>query len=1093
MRAFGRIEKNPTLTLQERLLDVIIPVSAIVISFYGSLWELHREPTQDFAVKTFRIGSFTTAEANLPLMGWQNEREFHNRILPPGLLLSTPYFTRPTNEPGTDKIGNPSGGAVRNTLVFWLLITCCAAQSPVGDPVALLDELEWRSIGPAAMGGRVSGIEGVPGNPRLLYAAMGSGGLFKTTNGGVTWQAVFERPDTISIGDVAIDPKRPDIVWVGTGEANVRNSVSIGGGMYYSADGGQRWEHRGLEQTMTISRVALDPRDSQRVFVAAVGHPFGPNPERGVFFSPDAGRTWQKLLYIDPQTGASDLDIDPSNPDVVFAGMWQFDRKPWRYDSGGTSGGLYKSSDGGKTWRKITSGLPALLGRIGVKVAPSNPKIVYLVAESKEGALFRSDDGGESFTVVNNDRGLTTRGYYYCDLRVDPKDENRVYVLEGALMLSTDGGKAFSRIGGSVHGDLQALWIDPLDPARIWQGSDGGLASSWDAGKTWQHVSNISLGQFYHVYADRRKPFYFVSGGTQDNGTWMGPSQTREPAGIMNDEWRMVSPIVGFNTLSETEDPDVIISQTPGGALLRTDMRNRDQQSIGPQVRSNNGAGIARMKYRFAWDAPLVRSVYGRDTFYYGGNVIFQSSDKGATWEPISHDLTNADPEKWKPSGGPIFTDNSSSEVYGAVTHISESSVTRGVLWAGTDDGNLQVTTNGGGQWVNVISNFKGVPAHSPVSALEASHRNGNVVYAAFDRHMFDDMRPYLFRSTDGGKTWTKIIQGLPDNGFIWVVREDLKNPDVLYLGTEVGAFLSLDRGEHWVRFNLKNLPNVAVRDIFLQPDRNDVLLATHGRGLYILDDATPVQEVARLRSVTLLPIRPAFRYAVRATRAGGGDSEFAAPNPPYGATLDYYLPSKADEVRVDVQDASGKVIRSIAIPEWERGRGLHRTVWDLRTNPPAANDAGRGGRRGGGGDGEGREGGGRGGASRGAQVLPGVYTVKLTAGTASVEQNFTVEIDPELKSSLEDLRAQWTALQKLSEMIRGSGNMLREAARHGDSPTWESFRRSVSEAGLTQQLQSLFTLIDGANDAPTEAMRKLFDELAADYNRLSQEYRKLQ
>ena len=408
-----------------------------------------------------------------------------------------------------------------------------------------------------------------------------------------------------------------------------------------------------------------------------------------------------------------------------------------------------------------------------------------MVAESKEGSLFRSEDGGESFKVVNTDRGLTTRGYYYCDLRVDPKDENRVYVLEGALQVSTDGGQTFSRIGSSVHGDLQALWIDPQDPARMWQGSDGGLASSWDMGKTWQHVSNISLGQFYHVYADNRKPFYYVSGGTQDNGTWIGPSQTREPSGILNDDWRMISAIVGFNVLSESGDPDVVLTQTPGGTLLRTDLRTRDQQSVGPQVRNNNGVPIAQMKYRFAWDPPLVRSAYGKDTYYFGSNVIFQSSDQGSSSEPISHDLTQADPEKWKPSGGPIFTD--SPEIYGAVTRISESSVKRGVIWAGTDDGNIQVTENGGGQWVNVASNVKGVPAGSPVSALETSHRSENVVYAAFDRHMLDDMRPHLFKTSDMGKTWTSINQGLPANAFIWVIREDLKNPDVLYLGTEVG------------------------------------------------------------------------------------------------------------------------------------------------------------------------------------------------------------------------------------------------------------------------------------------------------------------
>jgi photosystem II stability/assembly factor-like uncharacterized protein len=954
--------------------------------------------------------------------------------------------------------------------------------------IQLLNRLEWRSLGPAAMGGRISGIEGVPGNPRLLYAATGSGGLFKTTNGGITWQAIFERPETISIGDIAIDPKHPGTAWVGTGEANVRNSVSIGGGMYLTTDGGKTWEHRGLDQTMTISRVALDPRDPRRVFVAAVGHPFGPNPDRGVFFSPDSGLTWQKVLYTDPNNGASDIDIDPANPDVLFAGMWQFDRKPWRYDSGGTTGGLYKSTDGGKTWKKVTRGLPALMGRIGVKVAPSNPRVVYVVAESKEGSLFRSSDGGDSFEVVNTDRGLTTRGYYYCDLRVDPKDENRVYVLEGALQVSSDGGKTFSRIGGSVHGDLQALWIDPLDPSRMWQGSDGGLASSWDRGETWQHVANISLGQFYHVYADNRKPFYDVSGGTQDNGTWIGPSQTREPSGILNDDWRMISSIVGFNVLSESEDPDIVLSQTPGGTLLRTDLRTRDQQSIGPQVRSYNGATAAAMQYRFAWDAPLVRSPHGKNTFYYGSNVIFQSGDKGTTWEPISRDLTKADPEKWKPSGGPIFIDNSSSETYGAVTHISESPVKAGVIWAGTDDGNIQVTTNGGGQWNNVAPNIKDVPSGSPVSALETSHRDLNTVYAGFDRHMLDDMRPHLFKTTDGGKTWTRITQGLPANAFIWVLREDPKNPSVLYLGTETGLFVSFDAGLNWSRFNLRNLPNVAVRDIFLQPERNDILLATHGRGLWVLDDATPVQQITAARAATLFPIRSALRYSVRATRAGGGDTEFTAPNPAYGALLNFYLPAAAADVRFDVLDSSGKTIRTIPVPPREREPGVHRIAWDLRGAPPnAASGAGRGGGRRGGEGGEG--GGGRGGAPRGPQVLPGVYTVKMAAGATVVQQQVTVDLDPELKVSTADLKSQWDTLDRIGDMMRSTAGMLNN---HNDSPASTQFRTALASSRLIEQLQALYALIEAPNDAPTQAMTKLLGELEASYDRSLAEFRKL-
>lgn len=957
--------------------------------------------------------------------------------------------------------------------ILFCILSTAAAQS--FDPAAL-NQLEWRSLGPGSMGGRISAVEGVPGNPRILDAA--TGGLFKTVNGGTTWKAIFERPETISIGDIAIDPNNPDRVWVGTGEANLRNSVSFGSGMYYSGDGGKTWERRGLEQTMTISRIALDPRDTSRVLVAAVGHPFGPNPDRGVFLSTDAGKAWQKVLYIDDRHGASDLEVDPSNPNTIFAGMWKFDRKPWRYDSGSAQGGLFKSTDGGKAWRRITRGLPTLMGRIGVKVAPGNPRIVYVITESKDGSLFRSEDGGESFEVVSRDHSLVARGYYYCDLHVDPKNENRVYVLENAIQVSDDGGKTFRRIGGSVHGDIQALWIDPRDPGRMWQGSDGGLAFSWDAGETWEHIASISLGQFYHVYADGRQPFYNVSGGTQDNGTWIGPSRTREPSGIHNDDWRMVSPIVGFNVLSDAEDPDVLLTQTPGGTLLRTDLKTRDQQDVGPQVRNYGGTTAQEMKYRFAWDAPLVRSPFGKHTFYYGQQRSFSVE---RSWPKLGTDQRgpdqpNADRAKMQPSGGPIFIDNSSSETYGAITGISESPARHGVIWAGTDDGNVQVTFNGGGQWTNVAANIAGVPPGSPVSSIETSRRSASTAYVALDRHMFDDMRPYLFKTTDGGTIWHRVDHGIPGNAFIWVIREDPRNADVLYAGTELGLFASWDAGATWWPFGLKNLPNVAVRDIFIQPEQNDILLATHGRGLWVLDDATPVQQLAAAvnRPAFLFPIRPALRYTARATRSGGGDSEFVAPNPPYGAILNYYLREPVDEVRFEVFDANHNAIREIGGSRIARGAGVHRASWDLRAEAPRGSGRGRGG-------------------ARGPQVLPGIYTVQMTVGTTVEVQSLEVRVDPELKVSASDLRAQWDALQRLTRLIQGTAEMLREADAHPDLPQWRAFRdklarprgQSNSETGprLSEQLQSLYNLIDGPNDAPTRAMADLLAQIEEEYD----------
>ncbi len=984
-----------------------------------------------------------------------------------------------------------------------MLVLVGGAASGQTVDMRALNSLEWRNIGPGAMGGRISAIEGLPGNPRIVYAATGSGGLFKSVNAGTTWQAIFERPGKISIGDIAIDPRNPDHIWVGTGEANLRNSVSVGGGLFYSPDGGKTWQPRGLESTMTISRMLLDPRDPKRLLVAAVGHPFGPNPDRGVYLTTDNGQTWRKTLYTDTTHGASDIDFDPSNPDVVYAGMWKFDRKPWRYDSGDTNGGLYKSTDGGQTWTRKTQGLPALMGRIGVKVAPSNPKVVYVIAETREGTLFRSKDGGETFETISNDRALVQRGYYFCDMRIDPKDENKVYVLEGALMVSNDAGKTFARIGGSVHSDLQTLWIDPLDPNRMWQGNDGGLASSWDGGQTWTHVASISLGQFYRVFADDREPFYQVSGGTQDNGTWTGPSRTREPSGILNDDWRMVSTIVGFNVLDDPDDPNVLLTQQPAGALLRTNTVTRDQQSVGPQVKSYTGASQAAMQYRFGWDAPLVRSPFGKSTFYYGANVVFQTSNLGKDWEPISKDLTDGDPTKWQPSGGPVFTDNSSSEISGVLTQIAESPAQRGLIWTGSDDGNVQMTENGGGKWINVAPNITGIPPHSPVSAVEPSRRNSKVTYVAFNRHMFDDMQPYIFKTADGGKTWTKITSGLPPYAFVWVLREDLKNPSIVYAGTETGLYASFDAGEHWVSFALKNLPDVAVRDIFLHATQNDIILATHGRGLWILDDAAPVQQMASAAGhpATLFATRPAFRFASRATRSGDGDTEFSGANPPYGALVDYYLSAPAQDLRIEVLDSAGKSIRTLAGAQAPATAGLHRITWDLRA---AAVTAGGGGGRGGG-DGEGGgggRGGGRGGGGRGPQVLPGTYTLRLTADGAAQEQKVQVRLDPESKTPAADLQAQSDALTKLSSMIRDVTQMTQQSDQHSDSPEWRAFQATLSRPRtgpgsdgaprLAEQLPALFNLIDGPNDAPTPAMMHLLGELEADYHKATTEFQAL-
>ena len=925
------------------------------------------------------------------------------------------------------------------------------------------------------MGGRISDLQGVPGDATKVFAAAGSGGLFRTSDGGLTWESLFDRQSSISIGSIAVQHDNANVIWVGTGEANVRNSVSFGDGVYKSEDGGKSWLHMGLAETQTISKIIINPANPQNVFVAAVGHISGPNAERGVFVTQDGGHTWRKTLYIDDSHGASSLEMDPKNPNILYAGMWHFDRKPWTYASGSEKGGLYKSPDGGQTWTKLTAGLPTLLGRIGVKVAPSAPNVVYAITESKEGTLYRSDDSGATFKRVSNERELVGRAYYFTDLRVSPENENHIMALADALLESKDGGAHFRRMSPSVHGDLHALWIDPKDPRRIWQGNDGGLAVSYDAGGHWEQINNIPLGQFYHVSADDRQPFYQVTAGMQDNGTWIGPSRTREPAGIFNDDWRMVNAMVGMNSLTDAEDQDVILTEQPGGALLLTNLKTREQQSVGPQPQSFGGAPASSMKYRFNWDAPLVRSPFGKNTIYLAGNVVFQSSDYGKSWENISRDLTRHDESRLGNVGGPIWVDNSASEVYSTITALAESPAKRGVIWAGTDDGNLQVTRNGGGEWTNLSAKVAGVAAGSPISHVEPSRTEAATAYVSFDRHMFDDFRPYLFKTTDGGQSWTSLSYNLPGKAFIWTVREDPHKAGLLYVGTELGIYALWPGAKEWLPMHGSNMPwSVAVRDIVFQPSTGDMIVATHGRSLWVLDDAAVLAELADAANekVRLFAAKPATRYARRATRTAFGDKAFLGQNPEYGALLTYYLQSAAQEAQLEILDEAKNSVVKLPV---SGKAGLNRTTWDLRYGAPKS------GRR----------------ASRGPQVVPGVYTARLTADGVTVEQPVTVKLDGEVKATADDLRAQLDMSRKLMALQADVGSLLSKLrdANPASPQTAElvnrlarpaSVNRSEAPPGLRDNLDALFNMIDGVDAAPTAAQGRYFAELSSQYVQLS-------
>lgn len=1006
------------------------------------------------------------------------------------------------------------------TVVLLLLIIlqfqAIAQQSPSPSPEKMtvptaFESLSWRSIGPANMGGRVADVEGVPGNPNLVYVATGSGGIFKTTNGGMTWTPIFERQNTISVGDIALEPNNPDVIWVGTGEGNPRNSVSFGDGVYKSVDGGKSWKYLGLKDTNTITRIVIHPTNPDIAYVAALGHIWGGNEERGIFMTTDGGATWKKTLYIDTNHGAADLEIDPQNPNILYAGMWFFERKPWTFTSGSEKGGVFRSLDGGRTWNKITNGLPKLIGRISIRVAPNNPSVVYALMESKDGALYRSDDKGETFRMIYRNNNIVQRGFYYTTVRVDPTNENKVYAVSSPLFVSIDGGRNFRSISPNTHIDYHALWIDPANPKYMWQGQDGGVAVSRDGGDKWEYANNFPAGQFYQVHADNRQPFYWLSGGLQDNGTWTGPSRTREPAGIMNEDWRMISFGDGFYAVNHPDDPELYLTESQAGNIVRTDMRNREQQAIDPYA-GNTGGAAEIQKYRFNWNSPIIPSPHDKNTVYLGGNVIFKSTDFGKSWVKISEDLTTNDKAKQKEAGGLITKENSSAEYYCTIISIAESPRQAGMIWAGTDDGNLQLTIDGGKSWTNLIKNVKGLPDASAVSHVEASRVNTGIAYVAFDRHKMDDYRPYVYKTTDGGKSFKNVTDNLPKNAYVHALCEDPKNPSLIYAGTELGLYASYTGGENWISLGLKNLPNVAVHDILVHPRDNDLILATHGRSFWVFDDATPIQQMSQTvlnSEATLFDVRPGLRFTTRFTRYGIGDAVFTGPNPPSGALIYYYLKEKPDakvSVKVQIFDASGKLVREIDNPAKEKG--INRVVWDLsisgskQRRPPTEEQLQNFG------------------SPRGPQVMPGTYTVKLVIGDKSQEKKVEVRVDPTVKVTTEELQLQYDLSMKLRDLQSGVNDSLR--ALDGIKSQIEQIEKTIKEqmsnppeelikvitdykkqvddtlnkiaippnpdsigggTKLSENLSGLYFGIQGVNAAPTPAQREYFTEVQAEYN----------
>ena len=794
----------------------------------------------------------------------------------------------------------------------------------------LFEKVNWRCIGPAVMGGRTVDIDVVEKTPWIIYAAIGPSGVWKSENNGITWQPVFHKENTVSVGDIAVVQSQPKIVWVGTGEATCRNSVTIGDGVYKSIDSGKTWTNMGLEKTRHISRIVIDSQNPAVVYVAAMGHLWGPNEERGIFKTVDGGETWEKVLFVNQDTGFADLAIDPSDSQILYAAAYEHRRLPYYFSSGGPGSGLYKTTNGGKTWKKLTKDLPeGVMGRIGIDVSRSNPDVVYALIEHEDGGIWRSEDKGESWTRTCDDRTykrVNFRPFYYSHIWIDPSDDKVIYVFSGGAFVSKDRGKKFKAISRGTHPDHHALWIDPSNPLHLIDGNDGGIDISYDGGKSWHAIQHMALAEVYQIGIDMRNPYY-VYCGLQDNGSWGGPSASLDSAGITNDDWYTIGGGDGFYAQIDPTDANTIYRNSQMNGLSRYDMRIGKSKTVRPMALQEEPP------YRFNWNSPILISPHDPKTVYTGGNFLFKTTNGGHSWEIISPDLSTNDPEKQIDSGGPITLDNTGAEIHCTIITISESPVVPGIIWCGTDDGNVQVTRNGGRTWKNVTENLPDLPPNTWCSRVEASHFDPSTAYTAFDGHRTADYGTYVYKTSDYGETWTSITGNLPF-GWIHVIREDLKNKNLLYVGTEFGIFASLDDGESW--FSLKNnLPTVAVRDIAVHPRENDLIIGTHGRGVWIIDDISPLQEMSREvfeSDFHLFGIRPTTQFLRSSRGESYSPKVYAAKNPSYGMILSAYFKTKPEEKpQVFIKDRRGETIFKLDLMKKE---GLQRKTWNLQYIP---------------------------------------------------------------------------------------------------------------------------------------------------------------
>ncbi len=942
----------------------------------------------------------------------------------------------------------------------------------------LFGSLRARQIGPALMSGRISDIEGHPTDSKVVYIGTAGGGVWKSVDGGVTFKSIFDKY-TQSIGAVAINPKNPDKeVWVGTGEVWTRNSVSVGDGIYKTEDGGQNWTKMGLEKTERISSIKIDPTNPNVIYVAALGALWGDSQDRGVYKTTDGGKTWEKILYVDATTGCSDLTLDPQNPNVVYAAFWEFRRTAYSFSSGGAKSALYKSTDGGKTWAKIHNGFPTgKLGRIAVAVAPSNPNILYSVIESEKPenkGLYRSDDGGQNWKFLNGDFELSVRPFYFSRIVIDPKNPEVVCKAGLSGSISRDGGKTF-RTHGGVHSDIHDYWFDINNSQAMFVATDGGLYRTWDGGNVFDMVKNLPISQFYHVSVDNSKP-YKVYGGLQDNGSWYAPSES--PGGIENRDWFSVGAGDGFRVYRHPTKANIIYSEMQGAEnIWRYDTERKQSMIIKPYPAD------AKEKLRFNWNTPIQISSHQADRLYVASQYLHKSEDMGETWVKISPDLTTNDPKKQQQeNSGGLSADNSGAENHCTIFSVAESALDQNIIWVGTDDGNVQVTTDGGKTWTNTIANVPNLPKNTWAYHVEPSRFDKNTCYVVFTGYTQNDQATYVYKTTDMGKSW-KSIATADIKGFARNIKEDLENPNLLFLGTEFGLYITVDGGQNWSQFT-NNMPNVAVHYITIHPETNDLVMGTHGRGVIIIDDISPLRQITNANVANEV-----FFFKTKATTLrddnpfseGGDMGEYVGDNPDRSAKIIYYLKSRHTfgKMTLEILDKDGKVLADLPAG---KSKGINIVNWNYRLKLPKVAKAKT--------------------FSFGGFAAPrlpeGTYTVRLTKGSKVYESTIELKADPNSMHSNADRATQYATTMKLYNMTEQLAYTVDQIDMLRDGAT----DRLAKDAKLQKTLQPFISQLEkfkerlvvmkgdnyvgSAEPQLREKMAELYSEIANYYGKPS-------